>query len=678
MYAILSQRAIVPKKFVGVLFQLTFNHFLLRRPLHLAVKFSLFQSYHRYLSSFAVHTCQLLSALFVSPFRFEAPYTIVKKKTTRTIVPSDRSLYLSMATTSAEEAMLGLKVSEGGTQEANDKQSATNVGEEGVKQRERKEKKEKKKKEKEKKMKNKPQQKVKQQLGNRDGMEILKGENFGDWYSQLVVKAEMIEFYDISGCYIFRPWSFAMWDMIRDFFDAEIKKLGVQNAYFPLFVSKKRLTAEEDHIEGFAAEVAWVTKSGSGDLEEPIAVRPTSETIMYPAYAKWIRSHRDLPLKLNQWSNVVRWEFKYPTPFIRSREFLWQEGHTAFAAKEEADEEVLTILELYRRVYEELLAVPVIKGRKSEEEKFAGGLYTTTVEGFIPANGRAIQGATSHCLGQNFSKMFGIGFEAENGKQLVWQNSWGITTRTIGVMAMVHGDDSGLVLPPRIAPVQVIIVPIVRKGVEQVVTQGALDLEAELKNAGIRVSADIRDDKNPGWKFNHWELKGVPLRVEVGPRDLEAGTVVAVRRVDKVKVVLQREGIVNVVKDQLDDIQKSTLDKARKERDEHIVQVNEWANFVPVLDKRNMALAAWCEVAECEKDVKERSGKESAQRAANEGEGEEGEEVDARALSGKAKTLCIPFREELVRLGVPTLKDGTTCFACHRVAKSWTLWGRSY
>ena len=256
-------------------------------------------------------------------------------------------------------------------------------------------------------------------------------------------------------CYILRPHAYAIWDQIKDFFDAEIKKLGVENAYFPCFVSEKVLNAEKDHIEGFAPEVAWVTRSGNSELEEPIAVRPTSETVMYPIFAKWIKSHRDLPLKINQWCNVVRWEFKHPTPFIRSREFLWQEGHTAYATKGEADVEVRQVLDLYKAVYEDLLCVPVVQGVKSEKEKFAGGLYTTTVEAFVPGTGRGIQGGTSHCLGQNFAKMFDIVFEGEGGaKKMVWQNSWGLTTRTIGVMIMVHADDKGLVLPPRVAPVQ--------------------------------------------------------------------------------------------------------------------------------------------------------------------------------------------------------------------------------
>ncbi|CAE6460747.1 unnamed protein product, partial [Rhizoctonia solani] len=303
---------------------------------------------------------------------------------------------------------------------------------------------------------------------------VKKELDFPTWYTNVLIKAEMIDYYSVSGCYILKPWSFTIWEKIQQWFDSKIKEMDVENSYFPMFVSSKVLEREKDHIEGFAPEVAWVTRAGSTDLEEPIAIRPTSETVMYPYYAKWIQSHRDLPLKLNQWNSVVRWEFKNPQPFLRTREFLWQEGHTAHLTRPEADKEVRDILDLYRRVYEELLAVPVIPGVKSEKEKFAGGLYTTTVEGFVPTSGRGIQGATSHCLGQNFSKMFNISVEDPNlsvadkakltdpeaAKAYVWQNSWGLSTRTIGVMVMVHGDNQGLVLPPRVANVQVIVVPV--------------------------------------------------------------------------------------------------------------------------------------------------------------------------------------------------------------------------
>jgi prolyl-tRNA synthetase len=349
----------------------------------------------------------------------------------------------------------------------------------------------------------------------------------------------------------------AAFNTSAEWFNAEIKELGVQNSYFPMFVSQKVLEREKDHIEGFSPEVAWVTRasvfisaplkrhglrvsmiSGNSDLEEPIAIRPTSETAMYPCtpplcllhfeqpshlwvldYAKWIKSHRDLPLKLNQWNSVVRWEFKNPQPFLRTREFLWQEGHTAFLTKAEADAEVLQILDLYRRVFEDLLAVPVIPGVKSEKEKFAGGLYTTTVEGFIPTSGRGIQGATSHCLGQNFSRpeMFNIFVEDPNdptgqGKTYVWQNSWGLSTRTIGVMVMVHGDNQGLVLPPRVASVQVVIVPcgITAKTTDESrakINQACEELAKTLKKSGIRAKADLREGYTPGYKFNDWEQK---------------------------------------------------------------------------------------------------------------------------------------------------------------------------
>lgn len=492
----------------------------------------------------------------------------------------------------------------------------------------------------------------------------------------------MIEYYDISGCYILRPWSFAIWEGIQGFFDKEIKALGVQNAYFPLFVAKSALEAEKEHVEGFSPEVAWVTRSGDTELPEPIAIRPTSETIMYPAYAKWIRSHRDLPLRLNQWTNVVRWEFKHPTPFLRTREFLWQEGHSAFATRAEADVEVLQILDLYARVYEELLAVPVIKGRKSEKEKFAGGLYTTTVEAWIPTNGRAIQGATSHCLGQNFSKMFKIEFVDESAqRRLVWQNSWGLTTRTIGVMVMVHGDDTGLVLPPRIAPVQVVVIVIVQsKDTDETKTtlsNAATAAVAALNAGGIRAKLDDRDNYSAGWKFAHWEQKGVPLRLELGPRDLAAGTFSAVRRVDGVKsnIPLAHAALLPAVNQALTTIQADMLAKARRERDAHVAVVTKWSDFVPALDRGDLVLAPWSELIETEEWVKEQTGPRGAATLAAAAAAAEtpADELEAsKGLTGAAKTLCIPFEQ-------PPLAPGTKCFTgSGKDAVSWALWGRSY
>uniref|UniRef100_A0A7S1GDH7 proline--tRNA ligase n=1 Tax=Bicosoecida sp. CB-2014 TaxID=1486930 RepID=A0A7S1GDH7_9STRA len=505
-------------------------------------------------------------------------------------------------------------------------------------------------------------------------LKCAKDADFAEWYTDVIKKAEMIDYYEVSGCYILRPWSYRVWEHITNFFDGEIKKLGVQNAYFPLFVPKAALEAEEDHLEGFAAEVAWVTRSGQSELAEPIAIRPTSETIMYPAYAKWIRSHRDLPLKLNQWTNIVRWEFKHPTPFLRTREFLWQEGHSAFATKAEADVEVLQILDLYARVYEELLAVPVIKGRKSEKEKFAGGLYTTTVEALIPTNGRAIQAATSHCLGQNFAEIFDITFEAEDGgREKVWQNSWGLTTRTIGVCVMVHGDDKGLVMPPRVAPVHVVFVyvysvkdtPEVQAGVKDESAKGAEVLRA----AGLAVEVDDRDNYTPGWKYNYWELRGVPLRLEIGPRDLAAGVATAVRRDNGEKSQIPLADLATAVPELLETIQADMLARARGVRDSHIAVVNRWEDFVPALDAKNLVLAPWCELTSCEEAVKHRSGAE-AEAAEEKGEEEDAEEK-AKKLSGSAKTLCVPFEQE-------AMPEGTKCFQCGEAASAFCLWGRSY
>ncbi|KAJ1674839.1 hypothetical protein EV182_002459, partial [Spiromyces aspiralis] len=357
---------------------------------------------------------------------------------------------------------------------------------------------------------------VAQATTNTDGIQVSKEQDFPTWYQQVLTRSEMLEYYDVSGCYIIRPWAFFVWEQIQHFFDGEIRKLKVKNCSFPMFVSSRVLEREKDHIEGFAPEVAWVTRAGSSELEEPIALRPTSETVMYPYFAKWIRSHRDLPLRLNQWCNVVRWEFKNPQPFLRTREFLWQEGHCAYLTPEEAATEARQILTLYRRVYEELLAVPVIEGQKSEKEKFAGGYYTTSIEGYIPATGRGIQAATSHNLGQNFSKMFDINVEdpeATDGnaeKLKVWQTSWGLSTRTIGVMVMVHGDDKGLVMPPRVAEIQVVIVPCgitVKHTKEQKaeVYNACRNIERALIDSGIRAEFDDRTNYSPGFKFNHWE-----------------------------------------------------------------------------------------------------------------------------------------------------------------------------
>ncbi|KAL4237700.1 hypothetical protein ACF0H5_002415 [Mactra antiquata] len=499
------------------------------------------------------------------------------------------------------------------------------------------------------------------------GLEAKKEENLSDWYSQVITKAELIEYYDVSGCYILRPWSYSIWDIIKDFFDKEIKKLGVENAYFPMFVSHAALEREKTHIEDFAPEVAWVTKSGQSELAEPIAIRPTSETVMYPAYAKWIKSHRDLPLRLNQWCNIVRWEFKHPQPFLRTREFLWQEGHTAWANAEDACEEVYKILDLYAKVYEDLLAIPVVRGRKTEKEKFAGGDFTTTVEAYISASGRAIQGATSHHLGQNFSKMFEIVFENPDTqqKQYVYQNSWGLTTRTIGVMCMVHGDNQGLVLPPKVACLQVVIVPCgITASLSAEDNQKLMDacesLKKTLQDVDIRVKADLRDNYSPGWKFNHWELKGVPLRAELGPRDLKQNQVVIVRRDNGEKMTLKLDGITKQITDLLNNVQKDMFARAQQDLKNYMSVSHDWEDFCNSLDQKKIIQAPFCGEISCEDLIKKDSARDVV--------------VEEGAPAMGAKGLCIPFKQP------EELKSGTKCIhpKCGKDAKYFTLFGRSY
>ncbi|ESQ30620.1 hypothetical protein EUTSA_v10011470mg [Eutrema salsugineum] len=448
--------------------------------------------------------------------------------------------------------------------------------------------------------------------------------------------------YDISGCYILNPSAMKVWKLIRAFFDAEIEKMDVEEYCFPMFVSPACLEKEKDHIEGFSPE-----------LPTQIAIRPTSETAIYPYFSKWIRGHRDLPLKLNQWVNVVRWEFSDPVPFIRSREFLWQEGHTAFATKSEADKEVFDILQIYSDVYEKLLAVPVIKGMKSENEKFAGGLYTSSVEAFIPAAGRGVQAATSHCLGQNFAKMFDISFEDKEGhRSLVWQNSWGLSTRSIGVMIMTHGDDKGLVFPPLVAPVQVVVIPVPFSGVDtKIIYEACEAVKSTLLEAGIRAKADTRDNYACGWKYSDWEQKGVPLRIEIGPRDLAKNQVRIVRRDNGAKADLSREGLIEQVKDLLGKIQENLFDAAKRKVDACTQKVETWDDFMEALNQKKLILAPWCDEVEVERLVKEHTKTETA--------------------AATAKTLCTPLEQ-------PELNEGTLCFASGKPAKKWSYWGRSY
>ncbi|KAF4460074.1 prolyl-tRNA synthetase [Fusarium albosuccineum] len=507
------------------------------------------------------------------------------------------------------------------------------------------------------------------------GITVSKSENFPQWYQEVVLKAEMVEYYtEISGFFVLRPLAMHIWNEIRKWFQAHIEEMGVDETNFPMFLSSKSLEKEKDHVEGFAPELAWVTKAGDKDLEVPVAVRPTSEAVMYPYYAKWIRSHRDLPFRLNQWNSVVRWEAKQTTPFLRTREFLWQEGHTAHLTEELAGVEVLEILELYAGVYEKLLAVPVVRGRKTENEKFAGGYYTTTVEGYIPSNGRGIQGATSHALGQNFSKMFDITVEDPHNKGShinVWQNSWGLSTRVIGVMVMIHGDDKGLVLPPRVAKTQTIIVPVgITKSTTPEDKEKHMDqvdeIRSTLKKAGVRVDSDLREGYTPAWKFNDWELKGVPLRIEFGPKDAAKEVVSYARRDTGEKGTIPITDIATKVPELLETIQNDMYNKADKAFREHRLQITNWDEVLPALDNKNVVLIPFCGEPKCEDRIKELTTRVDDQPDVPEGQ---------KAASMGMKSLCVPFEQpEGIVVGE------TKCLnpECERNADKWTMFGRSY
>ena len=531
------------------------------------------------------------------------------------------------------------------------------------KKQEKQEKKEKKEKKEDKKKEKKDKKEKKEENPDEDisslGIQSKKEESFSDWYSECITKSEMIDYYDISGCYILRPWSYEIWEKIQDYLSALIKSIGVKNYNFPLFVSQKALFKEKEHVEGFSPEVAWVTKSGKGEIDPPIAIRPTSETIMYPAFAKWIRSHRDLPLLANQWTNIVRWEFKNPTPFIRTREFLWQEGHTVHATYEEAEKMVYKILEFYRMVYEDLCACPVIPGIKTENEKFPGGLFTTSIEGLLP-NGKGVQCATSHHLGQNFSKMFEIVFlDKEKKKQLAWQTSWGLTTRTIGVLIMMHGDNKGLVLPPKVAPTQVVIVPIKtsKDNAEEILGKGN-EIYEQLKQANIRVIFDDSEMHTPGWKYAQWELKGVPIRIEYGKKDLSKDQVTFFCRDNLEKFTVKLDKIVDKIKEMLDVIQKRMFEKQNERVKNSTTHANDFNTFLEGLNKGNIVYTPWCKDSDCEDKVKEKV-KEIAEKS---------QEQDT---VGTCKTLNMPLKQDKI-------EEGTKCFFCGKNAQIYAIWGRSY
>jgi prolyl-tRNA synthetase len=431
-----------------------------------------------------------------------------------------------------------------------------------------------------------------------------RSEDFSRWYTDLVRRAELADYSPVKGCMVIRPYGYAIWEQIQQALDRRFKETGHVNAYFPLFIPQSLLMREADHVKGFAPQVAWVTRGGDEILEEPLVVRPTSEAIIGTMYAKWVRSWRDLPVLINQWANVVRWE-KVTRLFLRTTEFLWQEGHTAHETEAEAEEETLRMLDIYREVCETVLAMPVVCGRKSESEKFAGALRTYSIEALM-GDGRALQAGTSHNLGQNFAKAFDITYQArDKSVQFVWGTSWGVSTRLIGGLLMTHGDETGLILPPRVAPYQVVIVPIPRGNWQETVLPRARELHAELVRAGVRARLDERDGYTPGWKFSEWELRGVPLRLEIGPKDIEKSQVLAARRDTREKLALAMDGLPPRVLELLNDIQRALLERARQFQADHTTDTTSYAEFTRIMEGRpGFVHAPWCGDEACEAAIK--------------------------------------------------------------------------
>ena len=471
------------------------------------------------------------------------------------------------------------------------------------------------------------------------GITIKKEENFSEWYNQVVLKAELADYSPIKGCMVIRPNGYEIWEKIQAFLDKRIKETGHKNAYFPLFIPEAFFKKEAEHVEGFSPEVAWITHGGDRPLEERLAIRPTSETIMYDMYSKWIRSWRDLPLLLNQWCNIVRWETKMTKLFMRTREFLWQEGHTAHATEKEAEAEARKMLDVYREVYEELLSIPVIAGLKTESEKFPGAVHTFTLEALMP-DGRATQCCTSHNLGQHFSRAFNIQFiDKDEEKKYVWQTSWGLATRSISIVIMMHSDNKGLVLPPKVAPVQVVIIPIIFQDSQEDIGAVAHTIKDKLQEYSVII--DDRQEYTAGWKYNHWEVQGVPLRIEIGPRDVKANQVIMVRRDTGEKSAVPMNQVPQKVKELLEIIQTELFERAHRFLDENTVEAKTYEELMQYVDEKKMVKVNWCGSEECEAIIKEETG---------------------------ASSCCIPFDEQA---------DGS-CIYCDKPAHHIVYFAKHY
>ena len=464
-------------------------------------------------------------------------------------------------------------------------------------------------------------------------------EDFAQWYTDIVLKAELVDYSSVKGCLVIKPAGYAIWELIQKQLDERFKETGVENVYMPMFIPESLLEKEKDHVEGFAPEVAWVTQGGLEPLQEKLCVRPTSETLFCDLYANIVHSYRDLPKVYNQWCSVVRWE-KTTRPFLRSREFLWQEGHTAHATAEEAEERTKQMLNLYAQFCEEVLAIPMVKGRKTDKEKFAGAEATYTIEALMH-DGKALQSGTSHNFGDGFARAFNIQYtDKDNKLSYVYQTSWGMTTRLIGAVIMVHGDDSGLKLPPKVAPFQTVIIPIMQN--KPGVLDKANEIAAALRAKGIRVKVDDTD-KRPGFKFSEQEMRGFPTRIEIGPKDIEAGTCIIARRDTGEKITVALSDIEAKLPELLEDIQKNMLETARKHRDAHTYSATTYEEFVDTINnKPGFVKAMWCMDEACENKIKE----------------------DTTATS-----RCMPFEQE---------KISDVCVCCGKPAKTLVYWGKAY
>jgi prolyl-tRNA synthetase len=446
-------------------------------------------------------------------------------------------------------------------------------------------------------------------LSKEIGITVKKNEDFSEWYTQVVIKAQLTDYAPVKGLIVLRPYGYSIWESLKSSLDSKLKATGHENAFLPVLIPESLLSKEATHFAGFTPEVFWVTHSGDTEIGDKLALRPTSETLAYSMYSKWIKSWRDLPIKINFWNSALRAEIKSTKPFLRTSEFLWQEGHTVHTTKEEAEEEVMAILEMYKKTVEEELAIPVLIGKKSEKDKFVGAVYTTTMESIMP-DGKALQMGTSHFLGQNFSKPFDVKFlDKQNVETFAWQTSWGVSWRLIGALVMVHGDDKGLVLPPRVAPIQIVIVPIYYSSDDrETILNKANEIKEIFKKRDLRIHVDARDEFTPGYKFNDWEMKGVPLRIEIGPKDLAKGKVVLVRRDTSKKSDLTFSETEHGVVTALDDIQKNLFNNAKRFLNERTKDVSDFEQFKKELENGMFLYSPWCGDQKCEEIVKETTG----------------------------------------------------------------------